>query len=129
MFDFTLPSIIYYMDQVIRKQSEMCAIFEEHNRSYLKVLKTDIRNLETHLEQLRKIPKIDNKIIETEIKILALYEKEIQKVEHVISDSVDVIGINRVYLNHNQKDMNKFGVFDGWPGTYWISRAQSNKSI
>lgn len=116
------------MDQVIRKQSEMCAIFEEHNRAYLKVLKKDMNEIETHLAQLKKLQKTDNKIIETEIKILNSYEKGILSVEHIISNSVDTIGLNRVYLNHDQMDMNKFGMFDGWPGTYWISKAQSDKS-
>lgn len=115
------------MDQVIRKQSEMCVIFEEHNRSFLKILSKDMHELTTHLTQLKRTQKTDSKMIETMEKFLNLYEEEIISVERVVSSSINTIALNRVYLNHSNTDINKFGIIDGWPGTYWISKAQTKE--
>lgn len=115
------------MDQVIRKQSEMCAMFEEHNRSLLKILLKDIHELATHLVQLKKIQNVDSKTIETMEEFRNSYEEEIRSIEHTISSSINAIALNRVYLNHGNLDIYKYGIFDGWPGTYWISKAQTKE--
>lgn len=65
---------------------------------------------------------------ENEQKISVDVEHLISITDKTIADMSYVVGINRVVLFGNNTDMSKYGVIDGWPGTYWISlqREQSH---
>jgi predicted site-specific integrase-resolvase len=96
---------------------------------YVTALSSVTHDVELHLEKLGKPNKTNQYEIDTDMRIIEYNQRLIRSGKCILAQATNVIGINRVYLNRGKTDMTNFGVFDGWPGTYWIEKAKFNLNL
>jgi hypothetical protein len=102
----------------LRQQSEIAQMFLDKTRPYL----AEIKKIQKQLEEHMKI-KTDRKVTETDEHLMVNYDQTILALSQLTDTSTNVVGLNRVVLNGGNPDQNNYGVYDGWPGTYWIELA------
>lgn len=107
----------------IIKQSQTAKTFMDDTHAYITQLKKISCEAKNQLQEIKKAT-IDPNIIQTNEKILFVSDHVIRSLDDIMYLAKETVGINRVYLFGNSLDHSKFGVFDGWPGTYWIERAK-----
>lgn len=116
-----------HIDNMRIKHMELNIHIQENIQPYVEKQRKILHDLNIHLEKLGKPSKTNQKQIDDVEKLIKFHQNLLQSVSRILVQVIDEIGITRVYLNKGNPDHMKFGVFDGWPGTYWIDRAEQLK--
>lgn len=117
----------YHIDEARIKHMELNILLQKTTQPYVEEQRKILHDLNIHLENLGKPNKTNQKQIDDDKKLIEFHQDLLSSSLHVLVCVIDMIGITRVYLNKGNPDQTKFGVFDGWPGTYWIKKAEQSK--
>lgn len=116
-----------HIDDMRIKHMKLNILLQKNVQPHVEEQRKILHDLNIHLEKLGKPNKTNQKQIDDDKKLIAFHQDLLQASLHILVQAIDRVGITRVYLNKGNMDQTKFGVFDGWPGTYWIERTEQHK--
>lgn len=116
-----------HIDDMRIKHMKLNILLQQNVQPYVEEQRKILHDLNIHLEKLGKPSKTNQKQIDDDKKLIEFHQDLLQASLHILVQAIDRVGMTRVYLNKGNMDQSKFGVFDGWPGTYWIEKAKQSK--